>query len=175
MKKIINTLLIVDIGIVIFCFLSGKRVWLINSQVGFLTSSFVMFASIISYRNMVQSRVNAGFILTEENHDTLEKIEDPYSLYDEYKLEVPHTNDKEKSIQEIVQEEKANIKKSHRSIWQMTKDSRASLSFYRLGAYSMLILGFFYLNNNKILDISSYLFALTLPPVIIVTILLHKK
>jgi hypothetical protein len=175
MKKIINTLLIVDIGIVIFCFLSGKRVWLINSQVGFLTSSFVMFASIISYRNMVQSRVNAEFILTEENHDTLEKIEDPYSLYDEYKLEVPHTNDKEKSIQEIVQEEKANIKKSHRSIWQMTKDSRASLSFYRLGAYSMLILGFFYLNNNKILDISSYLFALTLPPVIIVTILLHKK
>ena len=175
MKKIINTLLIVDIGIVIFCFLSGKRVWLINSQVGFLTSSFVMFASIISYRNMVQSRVNAGFILTEENHDTLEKIEDPYSLYDEYKLEVPHTNDKEKSIQEIVQEEKTNIKKSHRSIWQMTKDSRASLSFYRLGAYSMLILGFFYLNNNKILDISSYLFALTLPPVIIVTILLHKK
>jgi hypothetical protein len=123
---------------------------------------------------MVQSRVNAGFILTEENHDTLEKIEDPYSLYDEYKLEVPHTNDKEKSIQEIVQEEKANIKKSHRSIWQMTKDSRASLSFYRLGAYSMLILGFFYLNNSHKLDITSYLFSLSLPPIIVIITLIRK-
>ena len=170
MRRVINALLIVDIGIVIFCFLSGERVWLINSQVGFITSSLIMFASIISYRNMVQSRVDAGFVVAEDNRDTIEKIEDLYDLYNES----PQL-DKKKSMQEIVKEEKENLKKNRRSIWQVTKDSKASLSFYRLGAYAMLILGFFYLNNNKILDISAYLFALALPPVIIITILMRKK
>jgi hypothetical protein len=170
MRRVINALLIVDIGIVIFCFLSGEKEWLINSQIGFITSSLIMFASIISYRNMVQSRVDAGFVVAEDNRDTIEKIEDPYDLYDECSQP-----DKKKSMQEIVKEEKENLKKNRRSIWQITKDSKAALSFYRLGAYVMLILGFFYLNNNKILDISSYLFALAVPPVIVIMILMRKK
>ncbi len=177
MRKVINALLIVDIGIIIFCFLSGERVWLINSQIGFITSSLVMFASIISYRNMVQHRVDAGFVIGEDNRDTIEKIEDPYDLYNEEgRSGCPQPDDNEKkSMQEIVQEEKENLKRNRRSIWQVTKDSKAALSFYRLGAYGMLILGFFYLNNNKILEISPYLFTLLLPPVIIVTILMSKK
>jgi len=175
MKKVINALLIVYIVIVIFCFLSGEREWLINSQIGFITSSIVMFASIISYRNMVRNRVDAGFVVAEDNRDTIEKIEDPYDLYAEEGRSGYPLPDKEKTMQEIVKEEKENLKKSRRSIWQVTKDSKPALSFYRLGAYSLLILGFFYLNSNKILDISSYLFALSLPPVIIITILIQKK
>ncbi|NEW61638.1 hypothetical protein GSY74_10110 [Sulfurovum sp. bin170] len=179
MRRVINALIIVDIGIVIFCFLSGEKEWLINSQIGFITSSLVMFASIISYRNMVQSRVDAGFVVAEDNRDTIEKIEDPYDLYGEEdgRSACPHPDngDNKKSIQELVKEEKRNLKKSRRSIWQVTKDSRAALSFYRLGAYSLLILGFFYLNRNEILDISSYLFALALPPVIVITILMREK
>ena len=166
MKKVINTLLIVDIGIVIFCLLSGERAWLINSQIAFITSSLIMFASIISYRNMVKSRIDAGLIIAEDNRDTIEKIEDPYDLYDE---------SKETSMQEIIKEEKETTKKNRRSIWQVTKDSKAALSFYRLGAYALLILGFFYLNNNKILNISFYLYSLALPPIIIVAILMRKE
>jgi hypothetical protein len=172
MKRVINALLIVDIGIVIFCFLSGERVWLINSQIAFITSSLVMFASIISYKNMVKSRVDAGFVVAEDNRDTLEKIEDPYDLYSE---DSPYSDNEDKSMRDIVKEEKENLKKNRRSIWQVTRDSKAALSFYRLGAYGMLIFGFFYLNNNKILDIGAYLSVLLLPPFIVVAILMSKK
>jgi len=158
MKKIINALLIIDIGILIFCLLSGNRIWLINSQIGFISSSLIMFASIISYRNMVQARVDMGMVVVDDNRDTLDKIEDPFDLYSE--------DDISKEM---------NEKKNRRSIWQTTKDSKAALSFYRLGAYGILIFGFFYLNNNELLAIGSYLFALAVPPVIIVIMLMRQK
>lgn len=171
MKKIINALLIVDIGILIFCLLSGNRTWLINSQIAFLSSSLIMFASIISYRNMVQARVDMGMVVADDNLDTLDKIEDPFDLYSE---DTP--NDKEdKTLKEVVVEEKKNLKKDRRSLWQTTKDSKAALSFYRLGAYAILIFGFFYLNNNENLDIPSYLSALALPPMIVVIMLMRQK
>lgn len=170
MKNILNALLIVDIGILIFCLLSGERTWLVNTQIGFVSSSLVMFASMISYRNMVQSRVDSGVVIAEENRDTLEKIEDPYDLYSE---EEERTQDK--TLQEVVKEEREKLKKNRRSVWQVTKDSKAALSFYRLGAYMLLIFGFFYLNNNKFLEVTPYLFALALPPVIVVTMLMRKK
>jgi len=171
MKKIINALLIIDIGIVIFSLLSGNRVWLINSQIGFISSSLIMFASIVSYRNMVQARVDMGMVVADDNRDTLDKIEDPFDLYGE-----DSTNDKKnKNFKDVIVEEKKSLKKNRRSLWQTTKDSKAALSFYRLGAYGILIFGFFYLNNNKILDIASYLFSLSIPPVIVVLMLIRQK
>ena len=170
MRNAINALLIVDIGIILFCYLSGERTWLINSQIGFVTSTLVMFGSILSYRSMVQGRLNVGAIPDDER-DTLDKLEDPYDLYDDEK----EKNDEDKTLQEVVKEERENLKKNRRSFWQTTKDSKASLSFYRLGAYALLILGFFYLNNNNLLDIPSYLFSLFIPPVIVVIMLMRKK
>jgi hypothetical protein len=180
MKNIINALLIIDIGIIIFCLLSGNRVWLLNSQIAFVSSSLIMFASIISYSNMVQARFDMGMIVVDDNRDTLDKIEDPFDLYSEDEKSSPKEELKkelkeQKSLKEVVVEEKKNLKKNRRSIWQTAKDSKAALSFYRLGAYAVLIFGFFYLNNNKILDISSYLFALALPPVIVVIMLMRQK
>jgi len=168
MKNSINALLIIDIGVIIFCLLSGNRIWFINSQIGFITSSLVMIASIISYRNMVKNRLDAGVVISDDNRDTIEKIEDPYDLYSQDIVE------DDKPISEIVKEEKAKLKKNRRSIWQVTKDSKPALSFYRLGAYTLLILGFFYLNNTHQLDITSYLFALSIPPIIVIITLMRK-
>ena len=81
----------------------------------------------------------------------------------------------EKSIQDVVKGEKARLKKNRRSVWQVTKDSRASLSFYRLGAYAILIMGFFYLDNIEMMNIPSYLTALALPPIIVVITLMNQR
>jgi len=167
MKNILNALLIVDIGIVIFTLLSGNREWFINSQIGFISSSLVMFASIVSYRNMVKSRLDNGMVVSEDNRDTIERLEDPYDLYQEGR--------EGQDVGEILKEEKAKIKQNRRSLWEVTKDSRASLSLYRLGAYGVLILGFFYLNRNGILNIPSYLVALLLPPIVVITSLIRGK
>ena len=62
--------------------LFGDEYWLINTQMGFIPSAFVMFGSMLSYRSMVQGRLRVGAIPDDER-DTLDTLEDPYDLYDE--------------------------------------------------------------------------------------------
>ncbi len=170
MGKAIVALIIADIGVILFSYFLGGNATLLNTQIGFITSSLVMLGSMKSYHSMVEGRLNVGFIPDDER-DTLDKLEDPYDLYDDEKIE----DDKEKSLQEVVKEERENLKKNRRSFFDTAKDSKAAFSFYRLGAYVLLIFGFFYLNNNKILEIPSYLISLFIPMVVIVIALMRKK
>jgi len=171
MKNVFIGLLIADIFLACYAFFIGNGTWLVNSQVAFVASTLIVFASMLSYRSMVYGRLNVGAIPDDER-DTLDKLEDPYDLYDDEKVEV---SDEEKTLVEVVKEERENLKKGRRSFWEATKDSKASLSFYRLGAYGILVLGFFYLNTNKLLDITAFLISLGVPPVIIVLILMNNR
>ncbi len=153
-KRAINLLLIIDIGIVFFTLMSGNYSWFINSQIGFISSSLVIFASMFSYKKMIKSRLDNEIVVPEDNRDTIDKIEDPYNIYVEDK--------------DIIKEEKKRLKENRRSILEVLRDSKSALSLYRLGAYGVLILGFFYLNSNNLLDIVSYLFSLSVPPIIII-------
>jgi hypothetical protein len=170
MKSAIITLVVVDFFIILLTFFFGEEHWLINTQMGFIPSAFVMLGSMLSYRSMVQGRLNVGAIPDDER-DTLDKLEDPYELYDEELKK----DDSEKTLVEVVKEERQNLKKSRRSVWQTTKDSKASFSFYRLGSYLILIFGFFYLNNNQLLDIPIYLVSLAIPSIVIVSVLMRKS
>ena len=170
MKSAIITLVVVDFFIILLTFFFGEEHWLINTQMGFIPSAFVMLGSMLSYRSMVQGRLNVGAIPDDER-DTLDKLEDPYELYDDELKK----DDSEKTLVEVVKEERQNLKKSRRSVWQTTKDSKASFSFYRLGSYLILIFGFFYLNNNQLLDIPIYLVSLAIPSIVIVSVLMRKS
>lgn len=170
MKQVLFALLLIDLIIVVLVYFIKGEGWLINSQIAFVSSSLVMLASMFSYRGMVTKRLDAGAIPDDER-DTLDKLEDPYDLYDE-KTEVVA---EEKSLKEVVIEERKNLKKSRRSIWETTKDAKASFSFYRLFAYIVLVLGFFYLNSNKLLELLPYLIFLSFPPIVIVFILMQNR
>jgi len=156
--KIINTLLIIDIGIVLFTYLSGNRIWFINSQIGFISSSLVVFATFISYKKMVTKRVRSGANL-DINKDTIKKIEDPYGVYE---------NSEEKSIEDNKKDEK----KRKISTIEALKSSTPTFSIYRIGAYLILIGGFLYLTKTHQLDIISYIFSISLPPIIIIIFLI---
>jgi len=176
-QKILNTLLAIDIGIIIFCMLAGHRSWLYTTQIGFFSSALVIAASMVSYRRMIQKRLEYYTPPLEEERDELDKIDDPHDLYDETD---PEKSDKTEAVSkeefvEVVKEEKAKQKAQRRSILEVIKDSRASLSFYRVGAYILLVLGFFYLNRHHYLHIPSYLFSLSVPPVIVVIILMREN
>jgi len=151
--RILNALLIVDIGIVIFCVLAGNKDWFINSQIGFFSSLAVILASMYSYRKMIEQSVASGAVVSS-NDELLEKIEDPHGVFDE---------DRD-LIQEdfVAQEEDKKL-----TTLEALKKSKAFISFYRLGAYLMLALGFLYLQSSHILHIPSYLFGIMLPPAII--------
>jgi len=172
--KIINTLLAIDIGIIIFCMLSGNRDWLYTTQIGFFSSSLIIAASMRSYRNMIEKRVANQTVLDESDKDPLEKIDDPYELYDDEQPSQKQEVSKDEFV-EIVNEEKTRQKANRRSPMQVVRDSKAFLSIYRLGAYGVLILGFFYLNRHQYLDIPAYFFSLSLPPVIVVIMLMRDR
>jgi hypothetical protein len=163
MNRVINALLIVDIGVVIFCFLSGERLWLINSQIAFVSSSLVLFASLVSYKKMVEKRVALGD--DGVSGDVIDSMDEKYDFDD----------DKDKNPEELLKEVKAEMKQDKRGVLEILKDSKTSLSLYRLLAYGVLILGFLYLNNNHLLHISSYLSSLAIPIIVFVIILLRKK
>jgi len=172
MKNAIIALIIVDTALIALTFFFGEEHWLINTQMGFIPSALVMFGSMLSYKSMVQGRLEAGAI-PDDTRDTLDKLEDPYELYDEN--EEPKKDKPEQTLVEVVKEERQNLKKNKRSLWQTTKDSKASFSFYRLSSYLILIFGFFYLNNNHLLEIPIYLVSLAIPTIVIVTVLIRKS
>ena len=78
-------------------------------------------------------------------------------------------------VRQAITEEKRRMKQHRRSLMQTLKDSKASLSFVRLGAYLLLFVGFFYLSSHRLLDVPSYLLGLSLPIVTILMLLLSQK
>ncbi|CAA6801446.1 MAG: Unknown protein [uncultured Sulfurovum sp.] len=168
MKQVFFFLVIVDLALLMLTAIFTDKIWLLNGQIAFISSSIIMIASMYSYQNMVKKGIMAG-AMSDDGRDTLDKLEDPYDLYDE------NNTVEEKSLEEVVKEERANLKKSRRSFWETSKDAKASFSFYRLFAYALLVLGFFYLNSNKLLDLLPYLIFLSLPPLVVVYVLIKNR
>ena len=169
--KFLKALLAVDLLMILVSviFFDIKIVW--NTQVGFISASLVMFASMRSYRRMVDARVKHNIITIDDSKDVINKLEDPYDLYSEGVSQ----EEEEKDFKEIVKEERQNLKKNRRSVGQTLKDTKAALSIYRLGAYILLILGFLYLNRHELLHIPSYILSLSLPLFIVVYVLMSEK
>ncbi len=169
--KILKVLIFVDLLLLMSAMIFGGKVWVYNTQTGFISSTLIMIASVISYRRMVNTRVEHGIVTLDDSKDVIDKLEDPYDLYSEEITE----SEEEQNLSEVVKEEKQKLKENRRSLSQTLKDTKAALSIYRLGAYAVLILGFMYLNRQGLLHIPSYLLALSLPPMIIVIMLVTQK
>lgn len=168
--NILKTLFIIDLSLAVasFIFFDIKTVY--NTQIGFISSTLVMFASIISYRRMVNTRVEHNIITVDDSKDVIDQLEDPYDLYSEELVE-----QEEPDLVDTVKEERKKLKQNRRTLFQTLKDTKAAFSVYRLSSYVLLILGFLYLNRHELLHIPTYLLALGLPPLIIVVMLLKEK
>ena len=170
-RKILTVLITVDLILLAVAVIFFDRKVLYSTQIGYITSTLVMVASIVSYRRMVNARVKHKIITMDDSKDTIDKLEDPYDLYSE---DVEDEGE-EKSLAQTVKEEKKKLKKNRRTVYQTIKDTKAALSIYRLGAYALLIIGFLYLNRQGLLHIPSYIIALGIPSVIIVWMLIKEK
>jgi len=170
MMRKLKWLLGIDLLIIILLLSLGRKDWLLNTQIGFISSALVLAASMFSYSQMVYRRLESGAAAPVDERDEIDKMEDPYDLYSE---DTPI--EETVQLKEAIKEEKRRMKRNRRSAYQTLKDSKPSLSLLRLGAYLLLFVGFFYLSRNQLLHIPSYLTALALPIVIIIGLLLTKK
>ncbi len=157
-RKILAVLLGVDGVILVVSALFFDKAILLNTQIGFVTASLVLFASMSSYKKMVETRIEHDVITADIDKDVIDKLEDPYDLYSE---EV-----KEEVVEDVaaaIKAERARHKANKRSLFEVLRDTKAALSLKRLGAYLLLVLGFFYLHRHQMLQIPTYLFSLSLP------------
>ena len=167
-NKAIKIFFIVDFGVVLFCVLSGHMDWLINTQIAFFSSLMVTIGSYLGYQKNVQLRAQ-DHINEDDNYDELDKMDDKYDLYSP---EVEQIEVKEPTPQEIKDAMKP-IKQNHFSNFKSGFSGMASL--YRLFGYVGLIVGFFYLNNNGILHVLSYVFGFIIVPISALALSLSLK
>ena len=74
-----------------------------------------------------------------------------------------------------MKDETARMKKNRRTLSETIRDTKAALSLNRIGAYVILILGFFYLNRHDYLMAPAYILALTVPMLVVVFVLINNK
>ena len=153
--QMLKALVIADIIIILISviFFDIKMLW--NTQIGFISASLVMFASMKSYKRMVDTRVEHNIITMDDSRDTIDKLEDPYDLYSE------EVTEEEKPLVDVIKEERQKSKANKRTLGETIRDTKAALSLSRIGAYVVLILGFFYLNRHGLLQVPGYILALS--------------
>ncbi|MEA3512670.1 MAG: hypothetical protein U9R37_03620 [Campylobacterota bacterium] len=161
-KMMINNALkifiIIDIGVVVFCLLSGRTDWLLNTQIAYFSSLMVTLGSYIGYKKNVQNSVK-NHLNEDDNYDELDKMDDKYDLYS------PEVEDKvitDDMTKEEIKEAMKPIKQNYFKNFKIGFSGMAS--FYRLFGYIGLVIGFFYLNNNGYLHIYSYMFGFFIVP-----------
>lgn len=167
MRRLLLILLITDLLLAIGALGWGGEPGLYSSQVAFWTSLLVVAASFGSYRRMVRRRLEQGMVAPEER-DLLDKVEDPYELYDEDGETPPE------DFKEAIREEKKRMKAQRRSPVKVARDAVPAFSLWRIGAYGLLAVGFFFLQSNGYLRIPVYLLSLAIPIVVTVWVLVTE-
>jgi len=155
-KNIFIVMLALDFMLVGFSLYSGG-LWLINSQLAFLSSLLVTIASYFSYKRVIQKRVE----LEAENFDDrseLEKIEDPYDLYSDDEV------DENLSLQEVIKEERAKVVSLKATANNLAKSIGGAFSPFRLLSYLFLFVAFLYLVNNQKFYVLAYIVGLFVVP-----------
>ena len=154
----------VDLALIIGCLLFANSLWILNTQVAFVSSLLVSIATFLSYKNNVSKRLEneEHSIDTLDDRDKIDEIDDPFDLYSE---DAPINETQELSAHEIktiIQEEKSKIKQN--SFKNLFKSTTSFVSLYRIFGYVVLVIGFFYLVNNKLFEPMAYLVGLFVVP-----------
>lgn len=161
-NKITFVYLLADIFLILLSLFMGG-LWLINTQVAFICSMIVIFASFLSYRGMINKKLENGDF-TEER-DLLEKIDDKYELFEDDSEEL---KEQELSKEEFVKIYKQERKKSSglkQSFSNLFKSGRGVFNPFRLGAYILLCVLMLVLIKNELFMAIPFLIGIGAVPI----------
>ncbi len=147
----------------------------ISLEVGYWSSVWVLAASMMGYRKMVQERLAAGTAAPTDERDVLDQLEDPYDLYGDDAPEQTTLEPASTEVEAVLKAEKKRRRSERQSAGALLRDSRAAVSIYRLGAYGMLVAGFFYLKAHALLEVTAYLVGLGVPVVVASATLMVRR
>ena len=173
-SKYTKVFLALDFGIILFCLLQGNMVWLLNTQIAFLSVLVIVIGSFLGYQRNISKQIDQFDLDTQTSldNDAIDKIDDPYDLYSEDGIQEEVEVSKEEFV-EIVKEEKSKLKKN--SLQNTIKSASGFASLYRVIGYILLLIGFFYLNNNGLFNAVAYVIGISVVPAAILVVSLIKK
>ncbi|MDN5071866.1 hypothetical protein [Aliarcobacter butzleri] len=173
--KFAKVFIFLDLCIFIYALVFQNKLWLLNSQIAFISSLLITIASFVSYKKNIQNRLSNfdySKISKGEDRDKIDEIDDPYDLYTEYE-EIPENELTAEKIKEIINDEKSKVKRN--SVKNTIFSASGFLSIYRISGYIILIFGFFVLNNNKIFMPIAFIIGLGIVPFGVLISKLIKK
>ncbi len=174
--KFAKVFILLDFCIIFYSLFFQNKFCLLNTQVAFISSLFIIIASFLSYRKNIQNRLSnldLSQINESVDRDKIDEIDDPYDLYTQYK-EIPEDELTTEKIKEIINDEKSKVKRN--SFKNTIFSASGFLSIYRILGYGILIFGFFALNNNKVFLPIAFIIGLGIVPIgILFSKLLEKK
>lgn len=173
--KFAKVFIFLDLCIFIYALVFQNKLWLLNTQIAFISSLLITVASFISYKKNIQNRLSNfdySKISKGEDRDKIDEIDDPYDLYTEYE-EIPENELTAEKIKEIINDEKSKVKRN--SVKNTIFSASGFLSIYRIFGYVILIFGFFVLNNNKIFMPIAFIIGLGIVPFGVLISKLIKK
>jgi hypothetical protein len=159
-RKFAKVFISFDIGIILFCLLQDNMIWLINTQIAFISSLLIIIGSYLGYKRNIKKRLN-NFQVDTKEPDYIDKIDDQFDLYSEFDINQNELSKEE--VKEIFEEEKQKLKNQN-TLKNTFQSLSGASSFYRVIGYIFLVFGFFYLNNNLLLDPISYLAGFIIVP-----------
>ncbi len=142
-------------GVLILVSLWIGNGWFLNTQIAFASSALITFATFMSYKTMVERRVEAGAF--GEDKDVLKKYEDPYDLYDDE--ETDEGGQHEEAA--MKQAPKIGFKESFKNL---VNSYKGALSPYRLGAYGVLFVSVLSLMRHELLEPVPFFLGLSVVP-----------
>lgn len=125
--------------------------WLLNTQIAFICSMLITFASFYAYQSMVTQKIEDG-VVGDDDFDILDKIEDRHGLYDENVSE---------TAEEELKPSKIGLKQSMSNLF---KSYRGALSWYRIAAYAVICLAILVLIRHSLFEPLAFLIALSIVP-----------
>lgn len=137
-----------ELGLFSFALLFNQSHFLLNAQLAFLASMLIIYTSFLGYKAYVSKNIESANNVYQR--DALDKIEDPFELYDEEDIE--ETLD----IKELKKSQKKEGFK------KMAKALPGHISKGRVLAYLFLVFSFIALVNNDKLNIAGFLIGITL-------------
>ncbi|MFY4807301.1 hypothetical protein ACOTVK_01955 [Aliarcobacter butzleri] len=173
--KFAKVFIFLDLCIFIYALVFQNKLWLLNTQIAFISSLLITIASFVSYKKNIQNRLSNfdySKISKDEDRDKIDEIDDPYDLYTEYE-EIPENELTAEKIKEIINDEKSKVKRN--SVKNTIFSASGFLSIYRIFGYIILIFGFFVLNNNKIFMPIAFIIGLGIVPFGVLISKLIKK
>lgn len=155
--KISIAYIVTDLFLIIVSLFMGN-LWIINTQVAFICSMLIVFASFFSYKSMVDKRLHAGDI--GDDRDLLDSIDDKYELYDDDANEISN-----EEFKKVYKEERAKTTGIKKSFINLLQSWSGALSLFRIISYGILFISILLLIKKELFEPIAFLVGIGAIPV----------